>query len=70
MLEQQASSIQTQRAAEREREYRATEWAYRLRAQRALEQLQTCQGQARAVKAEHLAELEMEESRIGRAGEV
>lgn len=70
LLEQQASSIQTLRAAERERESRATEWAHRLRAQRALEQLQTCQGQARAVKAEHLAELEMEESRIGRAGEV
>ncbi|MCA8862738.1 MULTISPECIES: type III secretion protein [unclassified Halomonas] len=70
LLEQQASSIQTLRAAERERESRATEWAHRLRAQRALEQLQTYQGQAQAIEAERLAELEMEESRIGRAGEV
>lgn len=70
LLEQQENSSQTLRAAERERESRATEWAHRLRAQRALEQLQTYQEQAQAVEAEHLAELEMEESRIGRAGEM
>ena len=70
MLEQQASSTQSLRVAERERESRATEWAHRLRAQRALEQLQTYQVHAQAIKAERLAELEMEESRIGRAGEV
>ena len=70
LLEQQASSTQSLRVAERERESRATEWAHRLRAQRALEQLQTYQVHAQAIKAERLAELEMEESRIGRAGEV
>ncbi len=70
LLEQHENSTQTLRVAEQESESCAAKWALRLRAQRALEQLQTHLGKARAVEAEHLAELEMEESRIGRVGEV
>lgn len=51
--------------AEQEREAHAREWSRQLRAQKALERLQALRRQTASTTAEHLAELEMEESHSG-----
>lgn len=69
LLKQHENGLHDLRTAERARAVRTAEWVKRLRAQRALEQLQNHQGQRRAIEAERLAELEMEENRTDRGGD-
>lgn len=65
-LEQQQQRCHDEASlAEQEREARAREWSRQLRAQKALERLQARHRQTALTNAEHLAELEMEESHSG-----
>lgn len=66
LLHQRRAQARDLRSAEHERDAQSAEWARRLRAQRALERLQTDQQRGMAVDAERLTELEMEETRQGR----
>jgi hypothetical protein len=65
LLHERRSQTRHLKLAEEERDAQAAEWARRLRAQRALERLQTDQQRTMAINAERLAELEMEEARQG-----
>ncbi|WP_157956706.1 hypothetical protein [Salinicola halimionae] len=66
LLHERRAQMRHLKLAEEERDAQATEWARRLRAQRALERLQTDRQRAMAVNAERLTELEIEEARQGR----
>lgn len=66
LIHQRRTQTRNLQSAEHERDAQSAEWARRLRAQRALERLQTDQRRSKAINAERLAELEMEETRQGR----